>query len=112
MFLTGVTGLNLPANVVGSEMLRLNTSIASAPAGNQNRLGVLAGDVAGYPNGRRPGDDVVDMALRVVMGILLDPADAPSGALEFTDGAYVDATFFDTTFPYLRAPLPGSPSKN
>jgi len=112
VFLTGVSGLNSPENVVGSEMQRLNTSIAAAPAGNQNRLGVLGGDLAGFPNGRRPGDDVVDSALRVVMGVLLEPADAPSGALEFTDGAYVDATFFDATFPYLITPLPGSPNGN
>jgi hypothetical protein len=111
VFLTGVDGLNVPANVVAAEMLRLNTTVAPAPALNQDRLGVLANDLAGYPNGRRPGDDVVDMALRVVMGVLLDPADAPSGALEFTDGAYVDATFFDDAFPYLRTPLGGSPSR-
>lgn len=111
VFLTGVEGLNLPANVVGSEMQRLNTTIEPTAAGMQHRLGVLGGDTAGFPNGRRPGDDVVDMALRVVMGVLLDPRDAPSGQLELTDGAYVDATFFDAQFPYLRTPLPGSPSK-
>jgi hypothetical protein len=71
---------------------------------------VIGGDVAGFPNGRRPGDDVVDIALRVVMGVLLDPADAPAGQLPFTDGAYVDDSFFDTAFPYLVTPLPGSPN--
>lgn len=109
-FLTGVDGLNQPLNVTASEMLRLNTAIAPATAAQQSPLGVLAGDTAGFPNGRRPGDDVVDIALRVVMGVLLDPADAPAGQLPFTDGAYVDANFFDETFPYLRAPLPGSPN--
>lgn len=109
-FLTGVDGLNQPPNVVASEMLRLNTAIPAVRAGRQAPLGVLAGDNAGFPNGRRPGDDVVDIALRVVMGVLLDITDAPAGQLPFTDGAYVDATFFDATFPYLVTPLPGSPN--
>ena len=109
-FLTGVDGLNQPPNIVASEMLRLNTSIPAVAAASQQPLGVLAGDNAGFPNGRRPGDDVVDIALRVVMGVLLDPADAPAGQLPFTDGAYVDASAFDTTFPYLVTPLPGSPN--
>jgi hypothetical protein len=109
-FLTGVDGLNQPPNVVPSEMLRLNTAIPAVPAGSQQPLGVLAGDNAGFPNGRRPGDDVVDIALRVVMGVLLDPAVAPAGQLPFTDGAYVDDSFFDATFPYLVTPLPGSPN--
>jgi hypothetical protein len=72
-------------------------------------LGVIGGDNAGFPNGRRPGDDVVDIELRVLMGKLLSSADAPSGQLLFTDGAYVDSTFFDASFPYIRTPLPGSP---
>ncbi|MEM7276738.1 MAG: DUF4331 domain-containing protein [Pseudomonadota bacterium] len=110
-FLTGVDGLNMPANVVGSEMLRLNTAIAPLDAASQNPLAVIAGDNAGFPNGRRPGDDVVDIALRVVMGVLLDPVDAPAGQLAFTDGAYVDASFFDSSFPYLKTPLPGSPNE-
>lgn len=109
-FLTGVDGLNQPPNVVPSEMLRLNTSIPAVPAGSQEPLGVLVGDAAGFPNGRRPGDDVVDIALRVVMGVLLDPADAPAGQLPFTDGAFVDDSFFDSAFPYLVTPLPGSPN--
>jgi hypothetical protein len=54
-FLTGVKGLNQPANVVASEMLRLNTSIAPTASGAQKRLGVIDGDNAGFPNGRRAG---------------------------------------------------------
>lgn len=110
VFLTGIAGVNQPIGVVGSEMLRLNTSTMPTAAGLQNRLGVLGMDLAGFPNGRRPGDDVVDAALRVVMGALLTPADAPSGQLPYTDGAFVDQTFFDAAFPYLKTPLPGSPS--
>ena len=118
-FLTGISGLNQPPNVRPAEMLRLNTSIGAAPAAGQSRLGALGGDFAGFPNGRRPGDDVVDIELRVAMGVLChafpgafgcSPADAPSGTLPFTDGAILDASFFDSSFPYLRAPLPGSPN--
>ena len=116
-FLTGVKGLNQPAGVKPAEMLRLNTSIAPAAASAQKRLGVIDGDNAGFPNGRRPGDDVVDIALRVVMGKLCTlnlgctPADAPSGGIHFTDGAYLDSSFFDSSFPYLKAPLAGSPQQ-
>lgn len=119
-FLTGINGLNKPANVVAAEMLRLNTSIA--PATTPNRLGVLGGDLAGFPNGRRIGDDVVDISLRVAMGVVCHsalntaagctPADAPAGTLRYTDGAFIDhsANFTDATFPFVKTPLPGSPS--
>lgn len=111
-FLTGVPGLNETATPC--EMVRLNTSIEPTLAVAQSNLGVLGGDVAGFPNGRRPGDDVVDIELRVAMGFLIfagafgNPEDAPSGHLPFTDGAKVDASFFDATFPYLTTPIPGS----
>lgn len=107
-FLTGIPGLNQPATVTPSEMLRLNTTIAPKSAINQQTLGVLAGDTAGFPNGRRPGDDVVDIELRVAMGVLLSSADAPSGQLPYTDGAALKATDFRNTFPYLNTPLPGA----
>jgi hypothetical protein len=116
-FLTGVKGLNQPAKVTPSEMLRLNTSIAPVAMGAQKRLGVIDGDNAGFPNGRRPGDDVVDIALRVVMGKLCTlnlgcaPSDAPAGGLHFTDGAYLDDSFFTNGFPYLKTPIPGSPQQ-
>ena len=120
-FLTGVEGLNKPANVTASEMLRLNTAVAPTPKGSQNRLGVLGGDNAGFPNGRRPVDDVVDIELRVAMGVLCTvggvntavgcrATDAPAGSLKYTDGAYISDAFFAAEFPYLRAPLPGSPN--
>ena len=116
VFLTGIPGLNAPANLVApAEEMRLNTSIAVTPYGSQNRLGVIGGDNAGYPNGRRPGDDVVDISLRVLMGRLYTlglvgkPSDAPSGALDFTDGAYTDDTHYGAVFPYVLPPLSGSP---
>ena len=119
-FLTGVPGLNQPLNVRAAEMLRLNTAITPTPRGAQSNLGVLGGDTAGFPNGRRPGDDVVDIELRVAMGVLctLDdvttfgcrPADAAAGGAPFTDGATVSDADFDNAFPYLRTPTPGAPS--
>ncbi len=119
-FLTGIKEVNQPKTVVASEMLRLNTSISPTAPGAQNRLGVIGGDNAGFPNGRRPGDDVVDVALRVVMGkvctlglasIPCKDTDAPAGKLQFTDGAYLDETSINTSFPYLKSPIPGSPQK-
>ena len=69
-FLTGVPGLNQQKTVTPSEMLRLNTATPAVPKGMQKNLGVIGGDAAGFPNGRRPGDDVVDISLRVAMGVL------------------------------------------
>ena len=117
-FLTGVPGLNKPVAVTASEMLRLNTSIAPLPKGSQNPLGVLAGDNAGFPNGRRPGDDIVDITVRVAMGVLCTlnmpaafgcvPVDAPSGGLAYTDnGTVITDALFGAAFPYLATPLPG-----
>ena len=118
VYLTGVEGLNKPANVSPGEMLRLNTNTAATGLkvkGTQNRLGVLGGDLAGFPNGRRPGDDVVDISLRAVMGALYPDAgqvngNAPSGSLPLTDGAFIDDQAFDAVFPYLRAPITSSPN--
>ncbi|MDP9010550.1 MAG: DUF4331 domain-containing protein [Pseudomonadota bacterium] len=121
VFLTGIAGVNQPKNVVPAEMLRLNTAIAPTLQGQQNALGVAAGDSAGFPNGRRPGDDVVDLSLRVAMGALCvltgptdalkvgcKPSDAPAGALPFTDGVRRDAKTFQAAFPYLNTPIQGS----
>lgn len=117
-FATGLQGVNFLSDGQPHEMQRLNTSIPPTPSGAQNNLGVLGGDNAGFPNGRRPGDDVVDIELRVAMGALChalpgvfcNPADAPSGNLPFTDGVLQDESQFDAFFPYLRSPLPGSPN--
>jgi hypothetical protein len=111
-FLTGIPGLNDTATP--SEMLRLNTAVDVTPKAQQDFLGVPGGDAAGFPNGRRPGDDVVDIALRAVMGALChlgvgcEPADAPDGLLPYTDQAFQDASQFDNAFPYLTTPLPGA----
>jgi hypothetical protein len=122
-FLTGFPTVNQLATVTPSEMTRLNTGIAAKPAEMQSTFGVAGGDLAGFPNGRRPGDDTVDIALRVVMGRLCHPltiggnsvdlglcmtTQAPLGTAPFTDGAPLSATEFDSTFPYLKTPLPGA----
>jgi hypothetical protein len=122
-FLTGFAGVNQLAKVTASEMLRLNTAIAATPAAQQSNFGVAGNDLAGFPNGRRPGDDVVDIALRVVMGRLCypipvagvdtdlglcKPADANVGNVPFTDGAPLNASMVKASFPYLADPLPGS----
>ena len=120
-FLTGIAGLNQPQNVVPREMMRLNTSIAPTPAGSQNPLGVAGSDNAGFPNGRRPADDVVDLSLRVAMGALCvltgandalkvgcKPSDAPAGGLALTDGVRKTAANYGAAFPYLTTPIPGN----
>lgn len=130
-FLTGITGLNQPRGVVASEMLRLNTAIEPVAFSQQNRLGVvgnlLAGgnDFAGFPNGRRPKDDVVDIALVAVMGGLCiangngnalglgtacTPAAVPLGntALALHDAVDQAVVPLLPGFPYLATPLPGS----
>ncbi len=122
-FLTGFPGVNQQATITASEMLRLNTGIPATPAESQSAFGVAGDDLAGFPNGRRPGDDVVDIALRVVMGRLCypipvagedtdlglcTPEDASVGNVPFTDGAPVDASMIDSSFPYLKTPLAGS----
>lgn len=122
-FLTGFPGVNQQATVTGAEMLRLNTGIAATAQADQSAFGVAGNDLAGFPNGRRPGDDVVDIALRVVMGRLCHPVpvngtdtdlglcapeDANTGLVPFTDGAPLDATMMDASFPYLATPLAGS----
>ena len=100
VFLTGVSGLNQPANVRPSEELRLNMS--TPVTGSPNRLGVIGGDNQGYPNGRRLGDDVIDIALQVVEGELVgNPND-------LGDGVNTNDKSFSNTFPYLALPTSGS----
>ena len=121
VFLKGIVGVNQPSGVVASEMLRLNTTTTPVAAGSQNALGVAGGDNAGFPNGRRPGDDVVDLSLRVAMGALCvltgvtdtlqvgcRPSDAPAGGAALTDGVRKTSSDFKTVFPYLNTPLPGN----
>jgi Domain of unknown function (DUF4331) len=100
VFLTGVSGLNQPPNVKASEMIRLNMDIAPTP--NPSRLGVLAKDVQGFPNGRRLGDDVVDITLQAAAGILKGANVSSLG-----DGVDRNDVAFRSTFPYLAIPHSG-----
>ena len=130
-FLTGIPNVNRPVNVTPSEMLRLNTSIAAVPFAQQNRLGVVGNalakgsDNAGYPNGRRPKDDVVDISLIAAMGGLCvangnnnafgfgpecNPSKVPLGTTAFKLHDAVDQAVqpFLNGFPYLNTPIPGA----
>ncbi len=123
-FLTGIATLNQLKTVTASEMLRLNTAVTPTPQASQHPLGVVGNDLAGFPNGRRPGDDTVDIVLRVAMGRLCHPvpiggkqtdlglckpADAPTGLVAYTDGAPSAASNILNAFPYLNPPLRGAP---
>lgn len=105
VFLTGIEGLNQPPNVEPAEMLRLNLNTPVCEKGTcaeYSALGVIGGDVAGFPNGRRLADDIVDIALQVVEGELIgNPND-------LGDGVGVDDQQFSATFPYVALPTRGS----
>ena len=116
ILLTGIPSGIIPGfqnntGSVQSDMLRLNTAIP--PSGSPNILGLLGGDLAGFPNGRRVFDDVVTVELRAVAGLtfaLVDPSFTPDGAASaVTDGltsASVKAPYLNT-FPYLGVPYSG-----
>jgi hypothetical protein len=100
------TGLKSPnLNFTGptfADEIRLNLSIApTAPVGQGNRLGVLGGDLAGYPNGRRLEDDVVDISERVVGGALI------GHSLPLGDGVDANDVPYMTSFPYEADPFSG-----
>lgn len=106
IFLTGIPGLNQPTGVRPSEMLRLN--LAVPPAGRPERLGLLAGDIAGFPNGRRLTDDVVDIALRAMAGgTPLTPAFNGGVNARLGDGVDNNDQPFSPAFPYVWQPAPG-----
>ncbi len=89
------------------EMLRLNVAIS--PSSNPSRLGLLGGDVAGFPNGRRVFDDVVDICLRAVAGgTPLTPATNISPNNTIGDGVANNDVPFLTRFPYLGTPQSGN----
>jgi uncharacterized protein DUF4331 len=112
VFLTGLPGLNQPPNIRASEMLRLSTNTPPCEPGScpdYSRLGVIGGDNAGFPNGRRLADDTIDVALRVVEGVLIPGHDPVVDKL--TDGVDNNDVSFMSTFPYLALPHSGSDAK-
>ncbi|HVD66428.1 MAG TPA: DUF4331 domain-containing protein [Gaiellaceae bacterium] len=113
ILLTGVPGLNFTGSTK-ADLLRLNTGIApTAAVGHGNRLGVLSGDLAGFPNGRRLEDDVVDIDLRAfaegygsfLHGLLGLPNRSPNNLLG--DGVDANDRMFRADFPYIATPFSG-----
>jgi hypothetical protein len=105
VFLTGIPGLNQPANPhqTPCEMLRLNLGVA--PAVHPSRLGVLGGDLAGFPNGRRLTDDVVDIEERAAAGgYALTPSFNQAPANQLGDGVDANDVPFLPYFPYVAPP--------
>jgi hypothetical protein len=114
-----VLGTGIPQGVISgfqnytgptfSDMLRLNVAIP--PSSNPNEFGIIGGDLAGFPNGRRPLDDVVDIYLRVAAGIiypLIDPSfTPPKAAGKLTAGVLEPRAPFLNQFPYLPTPFDG-----
>ena len=114
ILLTGIPGGIVPGfqNSTGStaaDLLRLNMAIP--PSSSPSPLGVLGGDLAGFPNGRRVKDDVVTIEIRAVAGLtipLVDPTFTPDAAAGLvTQGLTPSASRYQATFPYLGLPLDG-----
>jgi len=100
-----------PAGPV-ADLLRLNTGVAPTPEANRKRMGLLAGDGAGFPNGRRLTDDVVDIATRVVAGGILNSKFnvAPNNLLG--DGVAATDVPTQETFPYVHYAYSGRDSRH
>jgi Domain of unknown function (DUF4331) len=108
--ITGPNYTTFLSDGVAHEYLRLNVAIPPTPIGSQNRLGLLGGDVAGFPNGRRVFDDVTDIALRAVAGgTPFTPATnvAPNNTLGDGVSFNPEGPLLDR-FPYLRPPNAGN----
>ena len=103
--LTGIPG----ATQIGSKPAiadTLKVNLGVPPSDAENRFGVIGGDMAGFPNGRRLADDVVDITLRVVGGYLV-PEDQGGKKLPLGDGVDRNNLDFLATFPYVAPPQPG-----
>jgi hypothetical protein len=118
VFLTGIDGLNFhpiyeerngqaTSKIIPADMMRLNLAIPPTPKGSIKRLGVLAGDRGGYPNGRRIDDDVVDITLQAAAGVLV-PGFQGAPNSDLSDGVDApDAKTLDS-FPFLPAMFAGN----
>ena len=94
------------------EYLRLNVAIPATKSSKINPMGLLGGDVAGFPNGRRVQDDVVDIALRAVAGgTPFTPKTNKAPNNQLGDGASGNDLPFLNRFPYLAPPHPGNSGK-
>jgi hypothetical protein len=102
----GVDGLTRRPGEVVSDQLRLNVAVFPTPPSLANRMGVLGGDLAGFPNGRRPYDDVVDIELQILAGVLVPAFNvSPNNALG--DGVDGPDKAYNPGFPYLATPHSG-----
>jgi hypothetical protein len=105
----GIPGFQNFTGTTKADMLRLNVAIP--PSSSPNRLGLVAGDAAGFPNGRRLTDDVVTIELRAVAGItlpLVDSTFTPDGAANLIeDGTFPPVRQFLDQFPYIGTPYSG-----
>ena len=101
--LQGIPGLNQTAGAPGPPAVdTLKVNLGTPPAsGAENRFGVIGGDMAGYPNGRRLGDDVVDIDLQVIAGFL------KGNRVPLGDGVDRNDKPFLSAFPYLAPPTSG-----
>jgi hypothetical protein len=100
--LQGIPGLNRhKGKFAGTPVDTLKLNLGVPPSTTPSRFGVLGGDLAGYPNGRRPADDVVDIDLQVIAGFLV------GNKVPLGDGVDQDAKGFLTQFPYLNSPDSG-----
>jgi hypothetical protein len=106
-----IAAAGTPAGPI-ADLLRLNTGVAPTPEANRSRLGLLAGDGAGFPNGRRLTDDVVDIAARVVAGGVLNPKFnvAPNNLIG--DGVAAPDVPTQETFPYVHFAYSGRDSRH
>jgi len=98
-----------------ADLLRLNTGVPATAAASRRRLGVLAGDGAGFPNGRRVSDDVTDITLRVVMGVLSTqaPFNSPAALNHFLgDGVNANDQPYQEVFPYVGFAQSGRNSRH
>jgi hypothetical protein len=98
-FLTYVPPIAAPGTTAGpiADLLRLNTGVPPTPEGSRKRLGLLAGDSAGFPNGRRVSDDVTDVMYRALSGILA----GPQYNYRLGDGVNTNDVPYQETFPYV-----------
>jgi hypothetical protein len=106
-----IAAAGTPAGPI-ADLLRLNTGVAPTPLANRSRLGLIAGDGAGFPNGRRLTDDVVDIAARVVAGGVLNPKFnvAPNNLIG--DGVAATDVPTQETFPYVHFAYSGRDSRH
>ena len=95
-----IAAAGTPAGPV-ADMLRLNTGVPATPYGSASRLGLLAGDGAGFPNGRRVFDDVTDIALRAVVGGVLSPGFNKFPNNKLGDGVNINDQPAMLSFPYM-----------